>query len=355
MRILVTIAHYFKQEPGRDLYGALGSGRAPLAKIAALNSEIVALHRYFGPRRVIENRTLRAFDTMAPNVLDIVVMTVRGANLLDWIAIDPSIYSIEYFEGAPVMLAFEAQRIMRERAGGYDLYAYLEDDHAIVDPEFFAKIVWFVETFGPGVMLIPSRYEMAHSGTLAKVEFSPRLSADTLAPFRRSEWAPALTGTWHGREQTFRLPSNPHSACFFVTDEQLKRWVAQPSFYDRDSSFVDPLVSAATYAPGRAFGMYAPAEPDPWFLAVEHYGTRYASTIAPEGETFGEPPLLALAETATADGAGLSSLGSGAYSINTAVAEAAKLRYEFKRFRGSRNTLAKALVAAIWNKLMRRD
>jgi hypothetical protein len=355
MRILVTIAHYFKREAGHDLYDALGSGRAPLAKIAALNSQIVSLHRYFGPRRVVGNPTLRAFDTVTANTLDIVIMTVRGANILDWIGIDPSLYRIEYFEGAPMMLAFEAQRIMRERAGDYDLYAYLEDDLTIVDPDFFAKILWFVETFGPDVMLVPTRYEMAHSGSLAKIEFSPRLSANTLAPFRRGEWAPALTASWHGREQTFRLPNNPHSACFFVTDDQLKRWIAQPSFYDCDSSFVDPLVSAATYAPGRAFGMYMPAEPDLWFLAIEHYGTRYAAAIAPEGETFGEPPLLALAEAATADGAALSSLGSGASTINTSVAEAAKLRYQLERLRRSRSTLAKALAAAIWNKLMRRD
>ena len=49
MRLLITIAHYFKTETGPDWHHVVGSGRAPLAKIAALNAQIVALHRYFGP------------------------------------------------------------------------------------------------------------------------------------------------------------------------------------------------------------------------------------------------------------------------------------------------------------------
>ncbi len=350
MRLLVTIAHYFKETPVGDWYDTLGSGRAPLAKIAALNSEIVALHRYFGPRRLVADVNLQASDTMETHTVDIVIMTVRGANIIESIGIDPSTYRVEYFEGPPMMLAFEAQRIMRERAGEYDLYAYLEDDLTIVDPEFFQKIIWFIKAFGPDVMLIPTRYEMAHSGIPAKIEFSPRLSRKAVASFCRNEFAPALTTSWRGREHTFRLPNNPHSACFFVTDEQLKRWMTHPSFYDRDCSFVGPLESAATYAPGRCFAMYRPAEPDPWFLAIEHYGTRYSAALAPAGETYGEPPLLALAEAAAAAGAGLASLPGSFSSINTAAAEVSRLRYQLERLSCSRSTLAKALAVAIWRK-----
>lgn len=237
MRLFVTIAHYFKQQPSDSWHQALGSGRDPLPRIAALNSEIVALHRYFGPYRATLDARLRRHDTSDVNVLDIVIMTARGCNVLESIGVDPSTYSVEYFDGPPLMLAFEAQRIMRERAGSYDLYAYLEDDLTIVDPHFFDKILWFVESFGPDVMLTPTRYEMAHSGLPAKIEFSPGLSSKLLSHFRQRTLVPKLTGIWNDREQTFRLPYNPHSACFFVTDEQLRRWIAQPSFYDRDASF----------------------------------------------------------------------------------------------------------------------
>jgi hypothetical protein len=349
MRLLVTIAHYFKKDSSAEWHGTLGSGRAPVARIAALNAEIVSLHRYFGPHRAAIDDKLRAFDKAERNTIDIVVITVRGCHVLDQIGIDPKTYTINHFDGPPLMLPFEAQRIMRERVGGYDLYAYMEDDHVIVDPDFFRKITWFVECFGPGAMLIPTRYEMAHSGTPAKVEFSPRLSRRATAAFRRPDLLPSLVGCWHGREQTFRLPNNPHTGCFFVTDAQLKHWIAQPSFYDRDSSFVSPLESAATYAPGRVFGMYKPAEPDPWFLAVEHFGAHYAARAAPPGESYGEPPLLALAEAA-AGGNAVLPRGIGNESINTVIAQASQLRHELHHLKSSRSALAKALAAAIWKR-----
>ena len=356
MRALITIAHYFKSETHRDLRDAPGSGRAPLARIAALKSQIVALHRHFGPHRLTRDpRQAASFDALERHTLDIIIMTVRGANLLECIGIDPSVYSVEYFDGPPVMLAFEAQRLMRERAGAYDFYAYLEDDLTVTDPAFFEKIGWFVSSFGPEAMLLPLRYEMAHSGTPAKVAIEPRLSSDTLSSLRRSGLSPTLAGRWNGREQTFSLPHNPHAGCFILTDEQLKLWLRQSSFYDRNASWCDPLVSASTYAPGRVFGLYKPAEPDPWFLEIEHYGTFYSAPLAPAGQTFGEPPLLALAENAIdigeAAGAGL--VQPPGTTITTMLAEATNARRELETLKRSRSGLARAFAAATWRKLVR--
>jgi len=353
MRTLITIAHYFKSETHLDLHDAPGSGRAPLARIAGLNSQIVALHRHFGPLRLARDpRQAASFDAVARNTLDIVIMTVRGANLLEYVGIEPSVYRVEYFDGPPVMLAFEAQRIMRERAGTYDFYAYFEDDLTIADPAFFEKIGWFVSTFGPEAMLLPLRYEMAHSGTLAKVAIEPRLSSEMLSGFRRSGHSQTLSGRWNGREQTFNLPHNPHAGCFVLTDGQLKLWMCQPSFYDRDSSWCGPLESASTYAPGRFFGLYKPAQPNPWFLEIEHYGTFYSSPLAAAGQTFGEPPLLALAEASINQGEAALLQPPGS-SINTMMAEAANARRELEKLRLSRGGLAKAFVAATWRKLVR--
>src|SRR5262249_29458320 len=147
-----------------------GSGRAPFAKIAALNAQIVALHRYFGCYRLSTSSDGPPSSWgSGKSLLDIVIITVRGANLLEWIGVDPSTYEIAYFDGAPGMLPFEAQRIMRERAGAYDIYGYLEDDLIVDDPLFFAKIEWFAHEFGPRAMLVPLRFEMAHTGIPAKV------------------------------------------------------------------------------------------------------------------------------------------------------------------------------------------
>ncbi|NVO13809.1 MAG: hypothetical protein HXX10_07215 [Rhodoplanes sp.] len=352
MRILVVIAHYFKHDSSADLTSGLGSGRAPFAKIAALNAQLVALHRYFGPRRASLDPDDPQGRGKPADRLDIVVVTKRDANLVDFIGLDASAYTVEHAEVEPMMLAFEAQRIMRERAGGYDLYAYMEDDLIVDDPAFFDKIAWFAQTFGPQAMLLPIRYEMGWTGTPAKVSISVRLSRDGVAPFRRPELAPSVTGTWNGRAQTFRLPGNPHAGCFAVTDAQLALWMARPSFYDRDASWCDPLVSAATLAPGKVFGLYMPAEPDPWFLEIEHYGTRYASIVAPAGERFGEPPLLALVEAAGRDGPGAladiaAKTGMRGDTINALIAEAGELRWRLGRLERSRSTLFWALLRAI--------
>jgi hypothetical protein len=356
MRLLVTIAHYFKQTANAHSRPVSGSSTLPFAKIAALNAQIIALHRYFGPFRLSLNpddprRRWGAGD----NALDIVIMTVRDTNLLPWIGVDPTTYAIEYFDGAPQMVPFEAQRIMRERTGGYDFYAYLEDDLIVDDPEFFAKIGWFASEFGPRAMLMPVRFEMAHTGMPAKVAVGLRLSHETNAPFCRPDIPNTLVGSWHGKEQTFCRPNNPHSGCFVITDSQLRLWTAHPSFYDRDSSWIDTLASAATYAPGKVFGLYQAVSPDPWFLEIEHYGTRLASRIAASGQLLGEPPLLAMVEAAASDGnasipKALAAIASPPGTINAIASEAAELRYRLGALEASRTRLAKALLRALWRK-----
>src|SRR5579871_3701362 len=179
MRLFVAIAHYFnneeEQQAIRDL--DMGSGRWPLPRIAALNATIVALHRYFGPNALSINPDEAAtFQSRSSNVLDIVILTVRGKNVLDWIGIETPAITVEYFDGDPLMLGFEAQRLMRERAGGYDVYGYMEDDLVITDPAFLDKTTWFASQFGDSALLLPTRYEQSSSGTMAKVAFAPRLA-----------------------------------------------------------------------------------------------------------------------------------------------------------------------------------
>jgi hypothetical protein len=355
MRILVTIAHYFKQsgKPSWDV--SLGSAGPPLPKIAALNAQIVALHRYFGARRLSVNpndpqgRSAESADT-----LDIVVMTKQHENLLEWIGIDPTTYAVDFFEGSPLMLPFEAQRIMRDRVNQYDLYAYMEDDLIVDDPAFFAKIAWFAHEFGPRALLLPIRYEMSSTGTPAKLSLSLPLPKALQAPFRRSEYAPVLRGRWNGIEQIFRLPNNPHAGCYILTNDQLRLWIDEPTFYDRDASWIRGLESAATYAPGKVFGLYMPAEPDPWFLQIEHFGARLAMRLQQSGQVFGEPLLLALAEVAQSGAAGpsqiLANIGKTGDSLIERAADAARLREELRVLKASRSRLLKALWAALLRK-----
>jgi len=357
MRILVVIAHYFSAAPTIDMTGmtGLGSTRAPLAKIAAVNSAITALHRYYGPYRAQRNPDgFMHYDKSEP-VLDIVIVTAPGKNLLDRIDIDPSLYTVEYPEVEPLLLGFEAQRIMRERAGRYDMYAFIEDDLIVTDPCYFEKVQWFATSVDPNAMLMPVRYEMSHSGVPAKVIVEPRMSRELLSHIVPPNRPSKLQATWHGQQQTFRHPYNPHSGSYAVTAGQLDVWMRHPSFYDRDTSWMnDPLVCAATYAPGKVFDIYMSAEPNPWFLEIEHYGVRTAAAFAPEGKEFGEPPLLKIAEALIARQAE-SGIGSDAFappkeSINSMFSKLAETTHELESLKRSRSRLAKALMRSVFKK-----
>jgi len=352
MRVFVAIAHYFNNEEERQAIRDLdmGSGRWPLPRIAALNAELVALHRYFGPNALTINPNEAAqFPARSSDALDIVIVTVRGKNVLDWIGIEPPTIQIEYFDGDPLMLGFEAQRLMRERAGAYDIYGYMEDDLVVTDPAFLDKISWFANRFGESALLLPRRYELSSSGTLAKVAFSPQLSKSDRAFLLRNNPQPALSATWNGREQSFRIPMNPHAGCYFLTQAQLERWLRSETFYDRDASWIDPLVSAATHAPGKLFNIYAAAEPNPWFLDIEHFGVRYAAQALSATMHLGDSPVLKLAQNlaaGTGDVGPLAKAPAG-YSYDEMFAELARLKHEVRRLKGSRSELARALVRSL--------
>jgi hypothetical protein len=198
-------------------------------------------------------------------------------------------------------LIFESQRIVRERMGQYDFYATLEDDIIVHDSSYLEKLTWFGDTFGAAHLLQPRRIEVSKSGShLGKVIIDDevpaklRITTDHKGPDR-------LTGVYHGKPQGFSRPFNPHSCCWFVSEEQLGVWVKHPTFYDLDTSWIDPLASAATRSLALTFDIFKPAAPDPFFLEVEHYGNRYANlSILPAGVEFGEDPLMLLARSAVA-------------------------------------------------------
>src|SRR6266567_6003372 len=167
MRLLIVIAHFFGGLPNSPDARVSGQHKAA-ARIAALNSSMVALYRHFGPFRRKFGFEPELGSTVqkgrsAP-VLDVVILAVSGKGLLDHIGIDPSCYEIEHFKGDPQMLMFEAQRVLRDRVGGYDFYGVTEDDIAIYDPTFFQKLSWFEESFGSSALLKPTRYELLKSG-----------------------------------------------------------------------------------------------------------------------------------------------------------------------------------------------
>lgn len=299
MRILVAIHHYFG--PTRPEYTTqiLASAIEPIGRIAALNENIVALKGHFGPNRyTFEGEVIDDAAAGTARQLDIVVICQRNHNLLSLLGLAAGTFETQYVDGNPVHLPFYAQSLFLDRLGAYDLYCSIEDNLIIHDPAFFEKLMWFQGTFGPRALLAPVRFELASIGSPAKVIIEPELPENWLDPFRRANQPAELEGTWRDCRQNFRLPRNPHAGCYFLTQEQLAYWVKQPSFNDRDTSWVGPLESAITLSVGKVFDIYKAAPPDRFFLAIQHFGARYAAQHPAPGSRRGEPPLLAIAQNA---------------------------------------------------------
>lgn len=363
MRLLVVTHHYFRADTsgGPKLYASLYD---PLARIAAVNAMLVSFHRHFGPRRHGKDPTQRLpGDETAERVLDIVVLQVPGKGIIEQAGLDPSLYKLEVCDVPDMQLGFETQRVLRERLGQYDYYAVVEDDMVIHDPLFFEKLAWFERQFGTTRLLQPLRYEMSQSGTPALVSEWPKISPDVMHALgmRRDGQAERLTADWHSRQQSFALPANPHVGGFFLSDAQLRHWASTPWLYDRDASFVTPLESAMCLALCRAFDVYQPAAPDPFFLSIEHWGTRYARNYAPPGTTYGDTPLLALAQralrgAAAQDGAqNLTALVADSdRSLYALMAERDTLLEELDALKRSRSKLFRQLVKA-WMARLRRQ
>jgi hypothetical protein len=299
MRILAVIPHYFGPSHPENNLATIGSYIEPLGRLAALSEVIVGLHRHFGPNRHVYDGTAIEADAFSPQrKVDIVVLAVRGHELTGELGLDPGTIETCYVDCKPPWIAFEAQRVFRERLGRYDFYCFMEDDLIIHDPAFFDKLNWFQQNFGYTSLLMPVRCEIPATGTPAKVIADLDLVESAYRPFRRPGQHEELEAIWNGQRQWFGLPKNPHAGSFFLTGEQMDYWVKQPTFDDKDASWIGPIESAGTFSVGRVFDIYKPLRPDPFFLEVHHFGVRYASLSPPMGRRYGEPPLLAIAQNA---------------------------------------------------------
>ncbi len=334
MRILIVVPHYVgPSHPGNNV-PTIGSYIEPLSRIAALNELIVGLHRHFGP--AARNASGEAKSTRIKR-LDVLILAKRGYEVLDELGLAPGTFAVEYVECDPPRLAFQVQRIFRERFGAYDFYCYMEDDLSVHDAAFFDKLTWFQQNFGRERLLQAVLYEMPATGSPIKCLVDPALPESCLAPFRRAGQPQKLEAVWNGQQQLFSLPSNPHSASFFLTEEQLAYWMEQPTFEDEDDSWIGPLESAATFSIGRVFDIYKPLEPDPFFLELGHFGTRYACQFQRDEAQFGAPPLLAIAQNAVHAALEAKQNGSSGLSLSELARDAlrkgtaAELRGQLER------------------------
>lgn len=272
-----------------------GSNGPALPRIAALSEMIRMLFQHFGPRQIASRDY--DFDEADPDDMsvDLVIVTKKGANVLSYLTLDPEHIRIEEFDGPPIMLAFEAQRVLGEHVGQYDVYGMMEDDLIIHDPLFFDKLLWFSAQFPGNRILQPHRFEISKAGRIAKFLIEPKFKERNVL-FSREGQVRFIESDWRGYPVAFELPNNPHSGCSFVTDQQLKFWTRQPWFYDKEVNWEGPLESAATSSLARTFDVYRPVERQSNFFEVEHYGVRASNHFARKEGKFYQATLLDMLE-----------------------------------------------------------
>jgi hypothetical protein len=272
VRLFFAIPHFYDPEGGRG-YGSMGPDPEP--RIAALTATIGAVLWHFGPRQYVidwAQRLAHQANDVGENVVDITVCTTQGKHILDQLPIPASAYTHAATTAEPMMLGFECQAVLRDVLGEYDYYCFLEDDTVIRDSWFFSKLAWFTDQYGHDALLQPNRYAVDFDWGGRK-GYGGNVRRERTDPFQNIDDTPALTGEVMGRKLVFRRAINPNAACYFLTEEQMKRWAGRPYFLDRDTSFAGPIESAASLGIMRTFKIYKPAAECANFLEVEHFGT----------------------------------------------------------------------------------
>jgi hypothetical protein len=279
MKILITIAHFFKPE---DNSRHDSRRKDPQPRLAALSQSISALHQLFSKSQSIINiKEKLAFPANQPlaNDLDIVICTTQDCHLLDRLSVPAHFYQHYPTQAKPMFLGFECQAVLRECLGEYDYYCFLEDDLIIHDPWFFVKLYWFNKEAGDRCLLQPNRYEISTHGLSYKAYIDGDINPKATEKFQDLSDRPQLKSIIMGVPMVFRRALNPHSGCYFLNANQMKHWASQPDFLDRDPSFIGTLESAASLGIMKHFLVYKTIPQQASFLEIQHYGTKFLDTI----------------------------------------------------------------------------
>ena len=277
MRLLVTIPHYCRRTMGGvpDGAGFYGSETGDVAaRVQQVARGIAALHQTFGPRQALASDTPTPANTTMAAEIDVLLVTTGDDHLVDHLP--RHLFAHVATTAEPRHLGFACHELMREYAGQYDLFAYMEDDLEITDPLFFHKLAWFSQTFGHSAMLQPNRFEVAADLEPMKLY----IDGETTEPGQSAQFQdittrPRLIGDAFGRSFLFERVDNVHAGCFFLNAAQLARVAASPKFGKPNADFFGPLESAATLMIMLAFDVYKPARENAGFLELAHLGRRF--------------------------------------------------------------------------------
>ncbi|MDD3436993.1 MAG: hypothetical protein PHC64_07585 [Candidatus Gastranaerophilales bacterium] len=280
MKILITIPHYYNPSAG----SMHGSGKNnPQIRIYALCSCLFNIYSLFGLSQcMIDIRHKKTVDVNNnySHSIDVVICTTNGKHLLNQANIPKNFYEqMEVKLENPKFLGFECQKVLKENLGKYDYYCFMEDDLIINDPYFFEKIKWFKGFSHFTNVLQPNRYEVSTCDRVLKSYIDGNINPGATANYQNINENPILSANILGQNILFQRVLNPHSGCYFLTQEQMAHWAEQSHFLDMDTNFISPLESSATLGLMKTFRVYKPSPQNASFLEIQHYGNSFLGLI----------------------------------------------------------------------------
>jgi hypothetical protein len=289
MRVLVVIAHFYREQP-QSIYSST-NGRLKERRRETLQRVLLQWKALSGAdcTSVLDINTKSFVPIREKSFsLDLVVLLNRDNHLLDRAFAEQFGIRIKNVETEDTrMIPFAAHQVMKESVGRYDWYVYSEEDLLLHDQLFFQKQSLFQAQFGPKRVFQPHRYELNGRARFLKTYIDGDLRPGFIDPYLAQvpDAHSALTLTVVGQPVTFVRTKNPHSGFFTLSAEQLQYWVSQPSFMDLDCSFVGPLESAATLSLLKSFSLYKPTIEDMAFLEIQHLDNKFSSMMLPMAKT----------------------------------------------------------------------
>ncbi|MEW6438249.1 MAG: calcium-binding protein [Pseudomonadota bacterium] len=281
MRILIVIPHYFRgmsdQAHNRSYQPSARQERAQ-----ALIATVSSLHQTFGAHLYGLDHQHAAAWQVAPAVrheMNVVICTTGGAHLLDEFNWLKPFYRHHATTVEPKLLGFECHQLLRDAAGRYDYYGFVEDDIAITDPMFFRKRRLFDRLFGSQALLQPNRYETRPDGPVQKLYVDYHLRPEATASYQDISETPRLHMPFVDETIVFERTTYPSAGCFFLNAEQLEIWSKGPYFLDGDTSYLSALDSAVTLSVMKTFRIYKPALDQAAFLEAQHLSPRWINGV----------------------------------------------------------------------------
>lgn len=278
MKILVTIPHYYCPDNANH-----GSGSSnPTPRIEALNECLLHLTALLGNSQFtlnIKDKISTPADLQYSNIIDIVICTANDKHLLDSLKYKPFTHINAKLEN-PKLLGFECHKVLKQNINKYDYYCFMEDDLIINDSLFFEKLNWFNKISDITTLLQPNRYEISSRGRILKLYIDGDIKYRATKNLQNVNINTYLQTQYLDKRILFKKPLNPHSGCFFLTNEQMLYWISKDYFLNYDTSFISPLESAATLGISKTFNLYKPETQNACFFEIQHFSDAFLLKIA---------------------------------------------------------------------------